>query len=139
MMGSNVKETISNELHAPARKKYPRRHVDIRGLDETWQADLVDMSAYASTNNKHKFILTIIDIFSKFSWAVSSKTKNAQDVSNAMKSVLKQRRVPKNLHEDQEKEFYNSEFKALMKQHGINMYSTFINLKASICERFNRL
>lgn len=66
------------------------------------------------------------------------KTKNPQDVSNAMKSVLKQGRVPKNLHVDQGKESYHSEFKAWIKQHGINMYSTFSNLKASICERFNR-
>lgn len=42
-MGSNVKETIANKLHAPARKQYPQRHVDICGLDETWQADLVDL------------------------------------------------------------------------------------------------
>ncbi|XP_008544574.3 putative uncharacterized transposon-derived protein F54H12.3 [Microplitis demolitor] len=59
-------------------------------------------------------------------------------VTRAMKSILQLRRIPKTLHADQEKEFYNKEFKDLMKQYGINLYSTFNNLKASICERFNR-
>ncbi|XP_044597595.1 uncharacterized protein LOC123274170 [Cotesia glomerata] len=49
-----------------------------------------------------------------------------------MKSVLQQGRIPKNLHVDQGKEFYNNEFKDLMKQHKINLYSTFSNLKAPI-------
>jgi hypothetical protein len=133
-----MKVVIANELHRPARRNYPRRYVDIRGLDETWQADLVDMSAYSSINNGYKFLLTVIDIFSKFAWGVPIKSKRAGDVTIAMKSVLTQGRAPKHLHVDQGKEFYNSEFRALMKQYGINMYSTFSNLKASICERFNR-
>lgn len=133
-----MQATIANELHRPARRNYPRRHVDIRGLDETWQADLVDMSAYKTYNKNHKYLLTIIDIFSKFAWAVPIKSKTGKDVTSAMKSVLMQGRKPKNLHVDRGKEFYNKEFEGLMKQHGINMYSTFSNLKASICERFNR-
>lgn len=63
---SQNKQALVEELHKPARKNYPRRHVDIRGLDETWQADLVDMSSYARENNKYKYLLTVIDIFSKF-------------------------------------------------------------------------
>lgn len=133
-----MKQAIANELHRPARRNYARRYVDVRGLDETWQADLVDMSAYSAVNKGYKFLLTIIDIFSKFAWGVPIKSKNACDVTGAMKSVLALGRVPKHLHVDQGKEFYNKEFKALMKHHGINMYSTFSNLKASICERFNR-
>lgn len=133
------KATVAHELHKPARRNYTRRHVNIRGLDESWQADLVDMSAYASVNKGYKFLLTIIDIFSKFAWAVPLKTKNAQDVTSAMRSVLIQGRVPKkHLHVDRGKEFYNRDFQALMQQYNINMYSTFSNLKASICERFNR-
>ncbi|XP_044597493.1 uncharacterized protein LOC123274059 [Cotesia glomerata] len=116
------KAVIAEELHKPARRNYKRRHVDIRGLDETWQADLVEMIPYATVNKGYKYLLTIIDIF-----------------SNAMKSVLQQGRIPKNLHVDQGKRvLQQKEFKDLMKQHKINLYSTFSNLKASICERFNR-
>ncbi|CAD6243430.1 GSCOCG00013064001-RA-CDS, partial [Cotesia congregata] len=131
-------DMIAEELHKPARRNYKRRHVDIRGLDETWQADLVEMIPYATVNKGYKYLLTIIDIFSKYAWAVPIKSKSGVDVTSAMKSVLQQGRIPKNLHVDQGKEFYNKEFKDLMKQHKINLYSTFSNLKASICERFNR-
>lgn len=130
--------TVVQELHKPARRIYPRRHVDIRGLDETWQADLVDMSSYGSHNSNHKFLLTVIDIFSKFAWAKPLKSKSGADVTAAMESIFTEGRIPKNLHVDRGKEFYNSTFKALMKKFNIHMYSTYSNMKASICERFNR-
>lgn len=133
------KLTLVKELHRPARKNYLRRHVSIRDLDETWQADLVDMSAYAKDNGGYNYLLTVIDTFSKYAWALPIKRKNADDVSNAMESVFKQHgRVPKNLHVDAGKEFYNTKFKDLMRRYNVNLYSTFSNLKASICERFNR-
>ena len=101
---------LVKELHKPARKNYQRRHVDIRGIDETWQADLVEMQPYEKENKGYKYILTIIDIFSKFAWAVPVKSKQGEDVTAAMKSVLDEGRVPKNLHVDRGKEFYNWHF-----------------------------
>ena len=59
-------------------------------------------------------------------------------MTDAMNSVFKEGRVPRKLHVDQGKESYNIEFKALMQRYDITVYSTFSNLKASICERFNR-
>ena len=41
-----MKKRIVDDLHKPARQNYPRQQVDIRGLDETWQADLVVMKSY---------------------------------------------------------------------------------------------
>ena len=110
----------------------------VRGLDETWLADLVDMSVYVRYNNGYKYLLTIIDIFSKYAWTVPTKTKSGKDMTDAMNSVFKEGRVPRKLHVDQGKESYNIEFKALMQRYDITVYSTFSNLKASICERFNR-
>lgn len=129
---------VVTELHRPARRNYPRRRVNIRDLDETWQADLVDMSAYAKANDGHKFLLTVIDNFSKYAWAEPLKRKNGADVTAAMNSILNKGRVPQKLQVDAGKEFYNHEFQTLMKKHDIHMYSTFSNLKASIVERFNR-
>lgn len=129
---------LVKELHKPARRNYQRRHFDIRGIDETWQADLVEMQPYEKVNKGYKYILTVIDIFSKFAWAVPVKSKKGEDVAAAMESVLDNGRVPKNLHVDRGKEFYNTHFENLMKRYKINLYSTFSNLKASICERFNR-
>ena len=78
---------LVKELHKPARKNYQRRHGDIRGIDETWQVDLVEMQSYEKENKGYKYILTIIDIFSKFAWAVPIKFKKGEDVTAAMKSM----------------------------------------------------
>ncbi|XP_034938292.1 uncharacterized protein [Chelonus insularis] len=133
-----IQKVIADELHRPARNNFKHRKDHIQGLDETWQADLVDLTAHLFTNSRYKYILTIIDIFSKYAWAVPVKTKNGKDVTDAMISVLIQKRVPQKLHVDRGKEFYNKEFQTLMERYNIEMYSTFTNLKASICERFNR-
>ena len=59
-------------------------------------------------------------------------------MTDAVESVLKKGRVPRKLHVDQGNEFYNHEFKILIQRYGITFYFTFSNLKASICQRFNR-
>ena len=132
------KVQLVKELHKPARKNYQCRHVDIRGMDETWQAHLVEMQPYEKENKGCKYSLTIIDIFSKFAWAVPVKSKKGEDVTAEMKSVLEKGRVPENFNVDRGRVFYNLYFENLIKQYNINLYSTFTNLKASICERFNR-
>ncbi|CAB0039841.1 unnamed protein product [Trichogramma brassicae] len=133
------KKDLVEELHRPARRNYPRRRVDVRGLDETWQADLVEMIPYARENGGYKYLLTCIDIFSKYAWTVPVKSKTGKDIAEAMKSILsKGQRVPKHLHTDRGKEFYNKDFEAVMNKYGIHLYSTYSNLKASIVERFNR-
>ena len=96
----------------------------MRGLEETWQADLVEMIPYAHDNKGYRYLLTIIDIFSKYAWAVPVKRKTGKDVSDAMKSVLVKGRVPKNLNTDRGKEFYNTDFQKLMNTYKIKLYST---------------
>lgn len=135
---SSMKASLVEELHKPARRNYPRRAFQVRNIDETWQADLVEMIPYAKQNKGFKYLLTVIDVFSKFAWTVPVKLKTGKCVSEAMESILKQKRVPKNLQTDRGKEFYNKDFEKLMKRYKIHLYSTYSNLKASICERFNR-
>ena len=69
------KKIIVDELHAPARRNFPRRKVIMRGIDETWQADLIDMKNYSHVNKGYKPLLTVIDIVSKYTWALSLKEK----------------------------------------------------------------
>ena len=135
---SGEMETVVDEIHRPARHNHPRRKYDIRGLDETFQADLVDMQPYARENKGCRYMITVIDVFSKHAWAVPVKNKTGIEITAGMKSILEQGRVPKNLQLDQGSEFYNKDFEKLMKKYNINMYSSYSNLKASIIERFNR-
>lgn len=135
---SDERQQVVAELHRPARRTYPRRKYDIRGLNETFQADLIDMKAYSSQNKGYKYILTVIDIASKFVMAKSLKSKSGKSVTEAMRKLFALGRIPKNLMVDRGLEFYNSSLKTLLKKYKINMYSTYSNLKCSIIERFNR-
>ncbi|KAL7297048.1 hypothetical protein TKK_0009476 [Trichogramma kaykai] len=70
---------------------------------------------------------------------VPVKSKTGKDIAVAMESILsKEQRVPKHLHTDRGKEFYNKDFEAVMSKYGIHLYSIYSNLKASICDRFTR-
>lgn len=131
------KREIAYELHRPSRKHYTRRHVNVYGKNDLWQADLLEMIPYARQNKGYKYILCVIDCFTKFAWALPLKTKTAVEVSNSMSKVLINR-SPSLLQLDNGKEFYNKTFDALMSKYKIKKYSTFSTTKACIVERFNR-
>ena len=131
-------EQVVEELHRPARRNFPRRHVIVLGLDDLFQADLVDMQKYSDVNRGHNYILTVINAFSKYAWAYALKSKSAEDVATAFERILKKHKAPKHLQTDDGTEFLNKRFQSLMKKYKINHYSTYSVLKASIVERFNR-
>ena len=62
--------------------------------NETLSADLVDMQAFSSFNKEFKYILTVIDVFSKYAWAVSIKDKSAASVTKAFEKMISDR-IPK--------------------------------------------
>lgn len=132
------KRQLVEELHAPARKHFKRRKVIIKGIDDLFQADLVDMSTYARQNRGFHFLLTVIDCFSKYAWVVPLKNKSGICVMNAMKWVFEQGRIPKNLQTDDGTDFFNKDMKSLLEKYKINHYSVYTHLKASIIERWNR-
>ena len=53
-------------LHWPARRHYKRNPTSASGIDRQWQADLADMSAIADENDGARYILTVVDVFSKY-------------------------------------------------------------------------
>lgn len=136
---TNIKEEIVNELHKPARKHFKRRRVIVKGLNDLVQADLVEMIKYAKINKGYKYILVVINVFSKFVWCEPVKNKSGNEVVRAMDKILSQMNArPKNLQTDMGKEFYNKKFKELTDKWKINHYSSYTHLKASVVERVNR-
>lgn len=132
-------DTLAEELHKQRRIHFPRRRVIVGDIDDTWSADLVDMQAFADVNDGTKFILTVIDVFSKYAWAVPLKTKRGIDIQKAFVDIVKEsRRKPKHLWVDKGTEFYNVTMKRWLKDADIKMYSTENEGKAVVVERFNR-
>lgn len=130
---------IVKELHRPVRKNFERRRTIMRGIGETLQADLVEMIPYANQNQNFKYILTVIDIFSKMAYVRPVKNKSGVEVTSAMESIIRSIGIPtRNLHVDNGREFYNVSMQRMLQKYNINMYSTYSTKKAAIVERFNR-
>ena len=125
-----------------ARRNYPRRRTLVHGIDDLWQVDLVEMDTgkikeISKINKGIQYLLTISSVFSKFAWGFPIKDKTSRSVVEPLENLFKTRK-PKNLQTDNGKEYYNKEFKELMRKYDINHYSTFSDKKAAVVERFNR-
>jgi hypothetical protein len=129
----------SYTLHRPKRKKFVRKKIVVPGIDHLWQIDLIDVSKIKDENENNKFLLTVIDCFSKYAWAVPIKNKQGSTVLEAFKKILKlSNRVPLKIQCDDGTEFFNKQFEDFCNKSNIILYSTFSEIKAAIIERFNR-
>ena len=126
-------DKLANELHKPVVKHFEKRKVVVNGIDKIWAADLVDMQAFAKFNDGIKYLLTVIDVFSKYGWIVPLKSKTGVEVAKAFNKIFKERK-PEKLWVDKKKEFYNKNVKAL----GVELYSTENEEKSCVVERWNR-
>ena len=85
------RKIFAEEIHKRATKKFTRRKVTVHRMDETWGLDLAQMTE----SGGYKFILCIIDVFSKFARCVPMKNKSASTVLTALKEVVeKSGRMP---------------------------------------------
>lgn len=131
------REAIAKELHKPARRNFTKRKVTLKGINDLYQADLVEMLPYAKLNKGMKYILTMINCFSKFAFAVPLKNKSGLEVAEKLEPILKRYKM-KNFQTDQGKEWFNVNVRKLMKKYKINHYHTFTEIKAGVVERLNR-
>ena len=85
----NHNKILSEELHKAKRKNYPRRKIIVNHIDEIFASDRVEMQKFAKLNKGYRYLLTCIDIFSKFAWVIPLKDKKGINVKNALKKYLK--------------------------------------------------
>ena len=131
-------DKLANELHKPIRKKFRKRIVFAKNVDSIWAADLVDMQYYARTNRGYKYILMIIDVFSKYGWAIPIKTKKGVEVAKAFADLWMKQTPPQMLWTDKGKEFLNKDMSSLLEKHNVHLYWTENEEKSCIVERWNR-
>ena len=125
-------------LHRPLRRKFHRRKVIVSGIDDQWQADLLDVSNLKTHNDGVTFLLTVIDILSKMAWVVPLSKKTGPSIVNAFQVIFKQGRKPRKLNTDQGTEFLNRTFQAFLKQEDIHFFTSKNEPKCAVVERFNR-
>lgn len=133
-----LKKQPAYTLHRQARKRFSVRHYIVHDIDEQWQADLAEMQDIASKNNGYRYILTVIDIFSRYAWARPLKSKRGEEVAAAFRDIFREGRIPKRIQTDQGREFENRHVRALLNDHDIELFSIKSAFKAALVERFNR-
>ena len=116
--GSRLKnQQLADELHKPIITKFKKRKVYSSFKDNIWGVDLADMQLINKYNKGIRYLLCVIDLFSKYAWVVPLKDKKGATITNA---------------------FYNNSFKKWLKYNDISMYSTYNEGKSIVAERFIR-
>lgn len=100
------------------RKRFQRIQTLVGGIDHCWQIDLTVLDPDTSVQNDgFKYILFVIDVFSKYAWASMLKNKGRVEVTNALETVLDtSKRGPYSIQSDKGTEFYSMKFQNLLKQ-----------------------
>ena len=132
-------EQLAKELHKPIIRKFKKGKVYSGFRDNIWGADLADMQLISKFNKGFRFLLCVIDIFSKYAWVVSLKDKKDVSIVNAFQKILNDSvRKPNKIWVDKGGEFYNSSFKKWLKGNDTEMYSVHNEAKSVVAERLIR-
>ena len=83
-------EHLAEELHKPLIRKFAKRKVYSRFKDNIWGADLAEMQLISKFNKGCRFLLCVIDIFSKYAWVIPLKDKKGVSIVNAFQKILKE-------------------------------------------------
>ena len=140
MTQKNIK-TFINEIYSRGPKKnYPTNKTDVYHIDDIWSLDILDLKDYGPENNRvHRYVLVVIDNFSKYGWTVPIKIKNAQTIKNSFQNILtNSKRSPNLIESDRGKEFYNNIFQDFLNKNDIKLYSRNSSYGAVFAERLNR-
>ena len=140
MTQKNIKIFINEIYSKPPKKYYPTNKTDVYYIDDIWSLDILDLKDYGPKNNRdYRYVLVVIDNFSKFGWAIPLKNKNAQTIKNSFENILiSSKRKPNLVESDRGKEFYNNIFQDFLNKNNIKLYSRNSSYGAVFAERFNR-
>ena len=132
-------EQLADELHKSIIRKTKKRKAYSAFKDNIWDADLADMQLLSKYNKGIRFLLRVIDIFSKYAWVVLLKDEKGISIVKAFQSILKQsNRKSNKIWVDKGSEFYNAYFEKWLRDNDIFMYSTHNEGKSVVAKRFIR-
>ena len=140
MTQKNIKIFINEIYSRTPKKNYDTNKTEVYHIDEIWSLDILDLKDYGPKNNRgYRYVLVVIDNFSKFGWTVPLKNNNAQTIKDSFENVLiSSKRKPYLTETDRGKEFYNNIFQDLLNENNIKLYSRNTSLGAVFAEHFNK-
>ena len=81
---------LADELHKPIIRKFNKRKVYSQFKDNIWGVDLVDMQSLSRKNKGIKYLLCVIDLYSKYAFVIPLKDKRGISIVNAFNKIIKQ-------------------------------------------------
>ena len=134
-----LRENENYSLHRPQRKRFPRRRIITHFPGNIVQSDLIDLQNIATKNSNYKFILVVIDCFSKKLWTRAMKSKSGEETARNLRSILESMQYPvQTMIFDEGLEYVNKHVSELLAEYNIHSYHIKSKLKASSAERVNR-
>ena len=101
--------------------------------------DLAAMQLISKFNKGFKFLLSVIDGYSKYAWVIALKGKKGITITNAFqKNLDESNHKPSKIMVDKGSEFYNRSLKSFLQDIDIEMYSTHNEGKSVVAQRFIR-
>ena len=129
--GSGIKsenmlnQELAEELHKRIMRKLEKRKVNSSFKDNSWGADLAYMQLISKFNNGIRFLLCVIDIYSKSAWVIPLKDEKGITITNAFQEILDEsKRTPDKVQVDKGSEFYNRSMKSWLEKNDTKMNST---------------
>ena len=108
---------LAEELHKPIIRKFKKENVYSAFKDNIWAADLADIQLISKFNKGFRFLLCVIDIYSKYAWVVPFKDKKGVSIVNAFQSILnKSNRRPNKIWVNKGSEFCNRSMKSWLEK-----------------------
>ena len=100
MTQKNIKKFINEIYSKPSQKNCITKKTDVYHIDVIWSLDILDLKDYGPENNHtYRYVLVIIDNFSKFCWTIPIKNKNAQTIKDSFEVFLSSSKRKPNLIE----------------------------------------
>jgi hypothetical protein len=128
---------FTHQLHKPIRKRFPRRPIIVSGPNLLWDVDLLDLKQYTNKNFRNRYIITVIDVFSRKAYGEAMTNKTAKTAARAFEKIIKLVK-PQAIRTDHGNEFKGA-FNTLLKIHSIkHILTSSPEIKANYVERFHR-
>ena len=140
MSQKNIRIFINEIYSKPPKKNFVTNKTDVYYIDDIWSLDILDLKDYGPGNNRgYRYVLVVIDNFSKYGWTIPLKNKKAQTLKDSFENILiTSKGKPGLIETDRGKEFYNNIFQDFLNKNNIKHYSRNSSYGAVFAERFNR-
>jgi hypothetical protein len=139
---SRIQKWLNNQdsysVNKHTTKKFSRGRVLVSGKDDQWESDLADMTYYAQYNNGIKYLVVVIDVFSRYGWIEPIKDKKASSIVDAFSKIISNNNKPRRLRTDGATDFSSGPFQKLLNSFDPKVIHvvTHNEVQANFAERF---